>query len=152
MMNFVKIIQLPGTRDNNTGYVYTKPKAETKITHRDKVFVLATNAGLKSYFNEDIINKNEIDEDMEDKKRRDSMIINEDNLNDNLENEEYLYEEKKKYSPFNYIREQLYEIDKEIISCLIPEDILSFKVDFVLSTTSDNLLISFSISCNFSFI
>ena len=108
------LYRLPGARDNNTGYVYTKPKAETKITHRDKVFVLATNTGLKSYFNEDIINKNEIDEDMEDKKRRDSMIINEDNLNDNLENEGYLYEERKKYSPFNYIREQLYEIDKEI--------------------------------------
>ena len=31
-----------------------------------------------------------------------------------MENEGYLYEERKKYSPFNYIREQLYEIDKEI--------------------------------------
>ena len=40
-------------------------------------------------------------------------LTNDDNVNENLENED-LYEERKKYSPFNYIREQLYEIDKEI--------------------------------------
>ena len=108
------LYRLPGARDNNTGYIYTKPKAETKITHRDKVFVLATNIGLKNYFNEDIINKNENKEDMEDKKIINNEIINEDNSNENLENEGEIYEERKKYSPFNYIREQLYEIDKEI--------------------------------------
>ena len=108
------LYRLPGARDNNTGYIYTKPKAETKITHRDKVFVLATNIGLKNYFNEDIINKNENEEDMEDKNIINNAIINEDNLNENLENEGEIYEERKKYSPFNYIREQLYEIDKEI--------------------------------------
>ena len=105
--------RLPGARDNNTGYIYTKPKTETIITHRDKVFVLASNSGLKKYFNEDIMNKNDLDEEVEDKKVI-NEAINEENINDNLENEGDLYEERKKYSPFNYIREQLYEIDKEI--------------------------------------
>ena len=105
--------RLPGARDNNTGYIYTKPKAETLITHRDKVFVLASYTGLKRYFNEDINNKNDIEEEAEDKQMNSNELINEDNINENLENED-LYEERKKYSPFNYIRDQLYEIDKEI--------------------------------------
>ena len=106
------LYRLPGARDNNTAYIYTKPKTETIITHRDKVFVLATNSGLKKYFNEDLCNKSDFEEEVEDKKVS-NEIINEDNENDNLENEE-LYEERKKFSPFNYIREQLYEIDKEV--------------------------------------
>ena len=108
------LYRLPGARDNNTGYIYTKPNAETKITHRDKVFVLATNAGLKNYFNEDIINGNENEENGEEKKVMNDEIINADNLNDNLENDGEFYEERKKYSPFNYVREKLHEIDKEI--------------------------------------
>jgi acetyl-CoA C-acetyltransferase/potassium large conductance calcium-activated channel subfamily M alpha protein 1 len=32
---------LPGAVDNKHPYVYTNPPAETKLTHRDKVFVLA---------------------------------------------------------------------------------------------------------------
>ena len=105
--------RLPGARDNNTGYIYTKPKAETLITHRDKVFVLASYSGLKRYFNEDISNKNDIEEEAEDRQMNSNELTNDDNVNENLENED-LYEERKKYSPFNYIREQLYEIDKEI--------------------------------------
>ena len=101
--------RLPGARDNNTGYIYTKPKPQTKITHRDKVFVLATNQGLKNYFTDDIINGNVKEVDLEDDNYNDSK----DFYND-LEDKGELYEERKKYSPFNYIRERLYEIDKEI--------------------------------------
>ena len=107
------IYRLPGARDNNTGYIYTKPKDDTKITHRDKVFVLATSDGLNTYFNYDAKNKNENEEDWQDKQLINNDVINDENLNDNLENEE-LFEERKKYSPFNYMSEKLHEMDKEI--------------------------------------
>ena len=107
------IYRLPGARDNNTGYIYTKPKDDTKITHRDKAFVLATNEGLSSYFNDDAKNNNENEEDWQEKNLINNDVINDENLNDNLENEE-LFEERKKYSPFNYMSEKLHEMDKEI--------------------------------------
>eukprot|EP01017_Pseudomicrothorax_dubius_P031111 TRINITY_DN3940_c0_g1_i2.p1 TRINITY_DN3940_c0_g1~~TRINITY_DN3940_c0_g1_i2.p1 ORF type:complete len:276 (-),score=25.33 TRINITY_DN3940_c0_g1_i2:113-940(-) len=37
------IYRLPGAQDNRHPYVYTNPPAGTKLTHRDKVFVLAFN-------------------------------------------------------------------------------------------------------------
>jgi hypothetical protein len=42
------IYRLQGARDNNTGYIYTKPKDDTIVTHRDKAFVLATSDELKN--------------------------------------------------------------------------------------------------------
>ena len=119
--------RLPGARDNNTGYIYTKPKPQTKITHRDKVFVLATNQGLKNYFTDDIINGNVKEVDLEDDNYNDSK----DFYND-LEDKGELYEERKKYSPFNYIRERLYEIDKEI-------DKLSNFIDSTRESMKDNI-------------
>ena len=107
------IYRLPGARDNNTGYIFTKPKEDTKITHRDKVFVLATSEGLRNYYNDDNTNKNENEEDWENKKLINNDVINDENINENMENEE-LYEERKKYSPFNYMSEKLHEMDKEI--------------------------------------
>lgn len=35
------LYRLPGARDNDHPYVYTNPKPETRLTHRDKIFVLA---------------------------------------------------------------------------------------------------------------
>jgi len=35
------LYRLPGTVDNKHPYVYTNPPPETKLSHRDKVFVLA---------------------------------------------------------------------------------------------------------------
>ena len=103
------IYRLQGARDNNTGYIYTKPKDDTIVTHRDKAFVLATSDELKNYFNEDNEKKNENEEDWEDNKLINNEIAND----DNIENEE-LYDERKKYSPFNYMGEKLHEMDKEI--------------------------------------
>ena len=123
--------RLPGARDNNTGYIYTKPKAETIITHRDKVFVLASSSGLKSYFNEDI-NKNEIDDEGEDNNNMNNEFINEENFGENMENEIELNEDRKKYSPFNYIREQLYDIDKEIIR-------LNEYIDIMKASVKENI-------------
>ena len=119
--------RLPGARDNNTGYIYTKPKPQTKITHRDKVFVLATNADLKNYFTDDIINGNGKEVDLEDENIIDSKDFYKD-----LEDKGELFEERKKFSPFNYIRERLYEIDKEI-------DKLSNFIDSTRESMKDNI-------------
>ena len=35
------LYRLPGASDNNHPYVFTNPKENVKLTHRDKVFVLA---------------------------------------------------------------------------------------------------------------
>ena len=110
--------RLPGARDNNTGYIYTKPKADAKITHRDKVFVLAANETLKKYLKEDTIfnihKEDNLEEEENIKQGETNENLNDDLSNDNLENEGDIFDERKKYSPFNYIKEQLYEIDKEI--------------------------------------
>ena len=102
------LYRLPGARDNNTGYIYTKPRADTKISHRDKVFVLATNSCLEDYYHEDILSyKIDDDEDLMDK-------------NVNVKDDEVVYQGegdnygRKKYSPFNYVRDKIYEIDKEV--------------------------------------
>ena len=127
------LYRLPGARDNNTGYIYTMPKEETKITHRDKVFVLATNVGLKNYFNEDIIYGNEKEDDIEDKQLiDDDEKINDDNNNEENVGNEELNEERKKYSPFNYIGERLHEIDKEI-------DKLSDYIDSTRESLKENI-------------
>jgi hypothetical protein len=47
------LYRLSGARDNNAGYIYTKPSSETKITHRDKVFVLSTNDEVKKIYRND---------------------------------------------------------------------------------------------------
>ena len=113
------LYRLPGSRDNNAGYVYTKPNAEIKITHRDKVFVLSTNEELKkisvredgkqeelnNLINGKDMNKEKLNEIKKKKiKGRESVENN---------NEDY-FEKRNKYSPFNYIKEQLFEIDKEV--------------------------------------
>ena len=52
------LYRLSGARDNNAGYVFTKPNEEIKITHRDKVFVVSTNEDLKKIIRKNI-KKNE---------------------------------------------------------------------------------------------
>ena len=51
------LYRLSGARDNNAGYVFTKPNEEIKITHRDKVFVVSTNEDLKKIIRR-IVNEN----------------------------------------------------------------------------------------------
>ena len=100
----IALYRLSGARDNDTGYVFTKPNYHIKITHRDKVFVLGNEKDNKNF-----LKKKKIKENLFNDKNR-SIIKNEkkDNLNENF------FEKKNKYSPFNYIREQLFEINKEI--------------------------------------
>ena len=116
------LYRLPGGKDNNTGYMFTKPNTEVKITYRDKVFVLATNEDLKKIkrkafkkheeFNINIkqINKNgdKLNDIIGGKKYKEEKEKNAENDSDDY------FDKKNKNSPFNYIKEQLFEINKEI--------------------------------------
>jgi len=111
------LYRLHGARDNNTGYIYTKPCAETKITHRDKVFVLAENSELEAYFKED--NNKEVNENEEElgrEKEGFSANFNFDIDEKNNQNQENDGEEEgnRKFSPFNYFRDKISEIEKEV--------------------------------------
>ena len=111
------LYRLSGATDNNSGYVYTKPNFDTKLTHRDKVFVLSTNEELKKVYRKNYkgyeeinINKIHLNEEEIDK------INNNKNKKKELKetNDNDYFEKRNKYSPFNYIKEQLFEIDKEV--------------------------------------
>ena len=110
------LYRLPGAKDNNTGYIYTKPNAETKITHRDKVFVLAESNDLEEYFKEDM---------GKEQNEQEEMLVNKKGGlygNSNYEEEKYnLYQENdgeedggRRFSPFNYFKDKIYEIEKEV--------------------------------------
>ena len=113
------LYRLSGARDNNAGYIYTKPNSETKITHRDKVFVLSTNDEVKKIYRNDdkkhdgyifdIKRKSIKEEKVKDIKNNIIKVKESGDIN----NEDY-FENINKNSPFNYIKEQLFEIDKEI--------------------------------------
>lgn len=121
------LYRLPGARDNNTSYVYTKPSIDTKISHRDKVFVLAAD-NINSYFfnnnnsnnnnysynningnNNNINNIKDINEKLFGGKNNnyfgeDFNKINGDNENENNDNT----------NPFYYIKNQINDIEKEV--------------------------------------
>ena len=99
--------------------MFTKPNTEVKITFRDKVFVLATNEDLKK-INRKILKKNG-DLNMKIMNKGGNKINNIININNNNEEEKNdendsddYFDKKNKNSPFNYIKEQLFEINKEI--------------------------------------
>ena len=111
------LYRLSGATDNNSGYVYTKPNFDTKLTHRDKVFVLSTNEELKKVYRKNYkgyeeININKIHLNEEEI----AKINNNKNKKKELKetNDNDYFEKRNKYSPFNYIKEQLFEIDKEV--------------------------------------
>ncbi len=115
------LYRLSGGRDNNTGYMFTKPNTEVKITFRDKVFVLATKEDLKK-INRNILKKNgDLNINMKIMNKGGNKINNIININNNNEEEKNdendsddYFDKKNKNSPFNYIKEQLFEINKEI--------------------------------------
>jgi hypothetical protein len=49
------LYRLPGARDNNHPYVYTKPNPNTILTHRDKIFVLTINYVKNYVFDKDVV-------------------------------------------------------------------------------------------------
>ena len=115
------LYRLPGGRDNNKGYMFTKPNSEVKITFRDKVFVLATNEDLKKIKKKYIKKHGEFNFNIKSINKGEDKINKTINMKKNKEEEKNAendsddyFDKKNKNSPFNYIKEQLFEINKEI--------------------------------------
>ena len=96
------LYRLPGARDNYTAYVYTKPEPDTRLTHRDKVFVLSIN-NIKTYFKDE---KKEEQKKQEEKRGNKMSIVT---------NEEYpKTNSNSNFTPFNYVEEKVKEIEKQV--------------------------------------
>ena len=111
------LYRLPGARDNNHPYVYTKPNPNTILTHRDKIFVLSINFVQNYTFDKE-------DED---------LLYAEQNMNNNknkfnnagektLENNEYEFQdpiiddeiEQRSYNPLKFIEDTLNDMEKSV--------------------------------------
>ena len=103
------LYRLPGSTDNYSGYVFTKPSKEIIITHKDRVFVLGEKGELEEYFKSEIDKKKKNDEENLGnigKNKKDENIENNDEEDDDDDN--------KKYSPFYYFKDRISEVEKEI--------------------------------------
>ena len=113
------LYRLPGARDNNHPYVYTKPDPNTILTHRDKIFVLSINF-VKNYVfdkeDEDLMNAEEYMNNYKNK-------LNDDD-SQSYENNENYYEfsspimedgiEQGKYNPLKFIEDTLNDMEKSV--------------------------------------
>ena len=103
------LYRLPGSTDNYSGYVFTKPSSDVIITHKDRVFVLGEKEQIEEYF------KSEMDKGKNDEEN--IGISSGDKKEENVENndeEEDGDDDNKKYSPFYYFKDRISEVEKEI--------------------------------------
>ena len=108
------LYRLPGARDNDHPYIYTKPNPETRLTHRDKIFVLAINS-VKHY---------KFDNDDEDDIEKENNNLNNNNMADKfemkdkeLDNQDSVVEDvfgKKKFTPLKFVEDMLSEVEKDV--------------------------------------
>ena len=113
------LYRLPGARDNNHPYVYTKPEPNTLLTHRDKIFVLTINFVQNYVFDKE-------DEDLLIAKEYMNNYNNKFNEKDskNFDNNENYYEyqdpiiedgiEHGKYNPLKFIEDTLIDMEKSV--------------------------------------
>jgi hypothetical protein len=104
------LYRLPGARDNDHPYVYTNPKPNTRLTHRDKIFVLAID-NINTYISrlsKDIIQEKYIINEKEDK-----SPIKSSTLNLNFQNEEHI-RSNNKITPLRQLEDTLTDIEKYI--------------------------------------
>ena len=103
------LYRLPGSTDNYSGYVFTKPSSDITITHKDRVFVLGEKEELEEYF--------KVENDKLKKNEEDNMgNVGKDKKEENIENneEEDDDDDNKKYSPFYYFKDRISEVEQEI--------------------------------------
>ena len=107
------LYRLPGARDNNHPYIYTKPAPDTQLTHRDKIFVLAINPVKNYKFDKD---------DSDDFNLDNNAFINK-NRNEIFETKkEFDYQDsivedgfgQRKFSPLKYVEDMLTEMEKHV--------------------------------------
>ena len=110
------LYRLPGARDNETAYVYTKPNRECRITHRDKIFVLAIEH-IKNYFQDEENNSNNDSVFEKIGKKNFSQIIKEEikgKNNPHNNNNNFFEDNNNNFSPFSYVNEIVTDIEKEV--------------------------------------
>ena len=100
------LYRLPGSTDNYSGYVFTKPNSDIIINHKDRVFILGEKEKLEEYFKEEM-----------EKREENISNLNKDKIGENIENneEENDDEDNNKYSPFYYFKDRINEVEKEIV-------------------------------------
>jgi hypothetical protein len=99
------LYRLPGARDNDNPYVYTNPKPDTRLTHRDRVFVLAID-NIATY-----LQKMQV-EDRRPVMQLDRDEIRFENVRDSVFNEEF--NKNNKITPFRFVEDTLTEVEKQI--------------------------------------
>ena len=108
------LYRLPGARDNNHPYIYTKPVPDTRLTHRDKIFVLAIDPVKNYKFDKDELDDIDIDN---------NSLINK-NLTDKFELKDRdidlhdsIVEDtfgQKTFTPLKYVEDMLTEMEKNV--------------------------------------
>lgn len=93
------LYRLSGAQDNESAYVYTNPEKNTRLSHRDKVFVLGIE-NLNSFLSKHNLNKSQ----------KDSIIFNASNVDNNIENNKQM----SKMTPFKDLEDNIFEIQKTV--------------------------------------
>jgi len=110
------LYRLPGARDNNYPYVYTKPNPNTILTHRDKIFVLSINLVKNYVFDKDDEELYYAEEYMKNNKFTTSAkeIGNEANYYDMQDSLMEDGIEQRKYNPLKFIEDTLNDMEKSV--------------------------------------
>jgi hypothetical protein len=97
------LYRLPGANDNDHPYVYTNPKPDTRLTHRDRIFVLAIN-NINKYINTNDEKKTTTlpNDVKEDRVAKNFLNLMEDNTRSN------------KTTPFRYLEDTISEIERYV--------------------------------------
>jgi hypothetical protein len=101
------LYRLPGARDNDHPYVYTNPKPFTRLTHRDKIFVLAMD-NINNYMSRLDINP---------AVQTHEAVTPAEKHPANLENGHVFFDEPNRFNritPFREFEESLSEIEKYV--------------------------------------
>lgn len=100
----IGLYRLPGATDNNTAYVYTKPDESTRLTHRDKVFVLAIDS-KNEFFKEEKKEEEETKGKTKQTKKRGTIVE---------EFKGYTNQISANFTPFMYVEEEICDIEKQV--------------------------------------
>ena len=108
------LYRLPGARDNNHPYIYTKPAPDTQLTHRDIIFVLAINPVKNYKFDNDDSDDLDLDNNAFIKKKK--------NENFETKEREFDYQDsivedgfgQRKFTPLKYVEDMLTEMEKNV--------------------------------------
>jgi hypothetical protein len=108
------LYRLPGARDNNHPYIYTKPVPDTRLTHRDKIFVLAIDPVKNYKFDKDELDDIDMDNNSFIKKNMSDKFEVKDR---DIDFHDSIVEDgfgQKKFTPLKYVEDMLTEMEKNV--------------------------------------